>query len=402
MRLSYFHHLAGNDPAMNHAREFADAVTAMGYTMSVHAMNGDQGGAGDVRPSVRRALRRRMAPYLHEAKVLLSNPKYVRQGLSVVKSERPDVIVARHHYLDASALTVARLTRTPLVLEMNSLCRERRLYPNQYVRIPFVDERIEAAVVRGASRLLVVTRGLGRFVIERYGVHPDKVIVNHNGANLSPRQPGTDRNRVLGRFGLTHKKIVGFAGGLHSWRRPDLLVEIIARLAVRHDVGFLLVGDGPDWAAFRKRLADANLLARVALAGRVDHAIIAQYLSAMDVALLPASAFYMSPLKLFEYMAAGVPAVAPRCEAIEEIVSDGDTGLLFSPENAEEAAHCVGRLLDNEGKRREIGEAAVRRVAANFTWRHNAERALAACHAAMAPHLGTAQESAKRLSRVGW
>src|SRR6476660_6237372 len=103
----------------------------------------------------------------------------------------------------------------------------------------------------------------------------------------------------------------------------------------------------------------------------------------MDVAILPASAFCMSPLKLFEFMAAGVPTVAPRSEAIEEIVSDGETAALFRPGDAEDAASSVERLLDDDSRRRGIGVAAQRRVAMHFTWRHNAERALSACEAAI-------------------
>src|SRR5205807_2068305 len=79
---------------------------------------------------------------------------------------------------------------------------------------------------------------------------------------------------------------------------------------------------------------NAGLTPAVTFAGGVAHEDVPQHLAAMDVAIAPYPAldnFYYSPLKLFEYMAAGRPVVASRVGQVAEVVVDGVTGLLFGP-----------------------------------------------------------------------
>ena len=74
--------------------------------------------------------------------------------------------------------------------------------------------------------------------------------------------------------------------------------------------------------------------------GAVPHEEIPAWLGHFDVALAPyrptEHAFYFSPLKLFEYMACGVPTVAARLGQIEEVVRHGETGLLYTPGQLDE------------------------------------------------------------------
>lgn len=88
----------------------------------------------------------------------------------------------------------------------------------------------------------------------------------------------------------------------------------------------------------------------------------------------PGHDFYFSPLKLFEYMACGVPAVAAGLGQIEEVVRDGETSLLYPPEEPNALVEACDRLLSDPDLRRRIGSAAAKEVHNRYTWDHNAER----------------------------
>jgi len=383
VKIAYFHYQYGQDTALHHVHQFAQAVRSLGHRISVHAMNLAPTEDARVRDHIRKALKGKFAPYLHELKELLWNPRYISREIAIVRREQPDIILSRTHYLTVSCLAVAKWTGTPLALEMNAPACESKLYLDQYFHIPFLGVPLERLIVRGAEEVVVVSGALRHYVTDCYNVDTKKVTVNHNGVDCEKFHPGVSGSAVRDQFRLQGKKVIGFVGSLYRWRGPDLLIEIASRFAHRQDVVFLLVGDGEEWKVFREQLLNLNLGNSVVLAGRVDHEILPQFLAAMDVALLPESAFYMSPLKLFEYMASGLPSIAPRYEAIEEIISHGETGLLFRPADPEAAAQSITLLLNDPEKRKQMGLAAVQRVTKNLTWRHNAERVISVCRRAL-------------------
>jgi glycosyltransferase involved in cell wall biosynthesis len=96
----------------------------------------------------------------------------------------------------------------------------------------------------------------------------------------------------------------------------------------------------------------------------------------MDVAVAPyppLDEFYYSPIKLFEYMAAGRAVVASRIGQVAEIVVDGVTGLLFEPGNCSDLVNCLQRLQKDAALRNELGRKASA-ACSEHTWRQNVLR----------------------------
>jgi glycosyltransferase involved in cell wall biosynthesis len=99
----------------------------------------------------------------------------------------------------------------------------------------------------------------------------------------------------------------------------------------------------------------------------------------MHVGLAPYAAsddFYFSPLKLYEYMAAGLAVVASRVGHLPEVVDDGRTGLLTPPGDAHALAGVLARLAASPEMRGALGAAARAEVLANRTWGQVARRVL--------------------------
>jgi glycosyltransferase involved in cell wall biosynthesis len=111
---------------------------------------------------------------------------------------------------------------------------------------------------------------------------------------------------------------------------------------------------------------------------------IPELLSSMDAAVAPYSAqpqFYFSPLKVLEYMAAGLPVVASRIGQIQELIRDGETGLLCEPDDAIALAERLRQLRGDPGLRSKLGTAARDAVLKNHTWLGITQRVFA--HAGM-------------------
>jgi glycosyltransferase involved in cell wall biosynthesis len=98
----------------------------------------------------------------------------------------------------------------------------------------------------------------------------------------------------------------------------------------------------------------------------------------MDVAMQPKSVAYASPLKIFEYMAAGRAIVAPDQPNIREILRHEETALLFEPDRPEAMWRQILRLIDDPVLRRRLGAAARAEIARrDYTWDANAAQVIA-------------------------
>jgi len=190
---------------------------------------------------------------------------------------------------------------------------------------------------------------------------------------FDPRRAGRDAMRA--RLGLGHRCTIGWTGILRAWHGLDLLLEAIVRLPDTH---LLIVGDGPSREEVERRAAALGVDGRVTVTGRVPHAEVPAYLSAMDVAVVAAERTGIaSPMKLLEYLAMGRAVVAPRTESLADVVHDEETALLFEPDSAPGLAACLARLAADPELRAALGERAAAFVRRERTWERNAERVLA-------------------------
>src|SRR5262249_13210683 len=142
----------------------------------------------------------------------------------------------------------------------------------------------------------------------------------------------------------------------------------------------LIAGDGPLRPALERAVRHARLGDAVTFSGEIDHDRVPQLLAQMHVAVAPyprLPGFYFSPLKLFEYMAAGVPVVASDIGQIGEILVHRRTALLHRPGAISEMVAHIEDLRRHPALAARLAREARRLVRTRFTWRHNADRVLA-------------------------
>jgi glycosyltransferase involved in cell wall biosynthesis len=218
------------------------------------------------------------------------------------------------------------------------------------------------------------------------------VIVTPDAAILPPGVPtghitrlewGADTERfrpgVTGRLPYDRgfaRTVAVFAGAFRNWHGAIHLVRAIRHLERdgRSDIGAVMIGDGPELAAARAEAAGSPL---VRFTGAIPHASMPAALAAADIGVAPfdvgahgplSLGFYWSPLKIFEYMASGLPVVAPAVDRIPSLVADGREGVLYDPRVDGALASALAKLADSEPLRHELGAAARRRATEQYSW----------------------------------
>ena len=382
MHIAYLHYLYGQDTALNHVRQFADAARSFGHRVDVHAMNlapppAGNGGELKIGARLRQTLKRRFGRYLHDPKEFLWNPLYVRKELALLGAEPPDVLLVRNQDLGVSCVPVARRLGVPLALEVNAPAEESRRYYDEYFHLGWLQEKCAGYKLRRADAVVVVSRALSDFLVERYDVEPERVAVVPNGADLERFRPDTpsELTRDDGR------PRIGFVGSFQQFHGLDLLAGMVeAVAAARSEARFLFVGGGDGAEDLKRRL---DLGERATFTGRVPHGRVPGLVASLDVGVIADAAPYQCPLKLIEWMAAGRAIVAPRHGPIEDLVEDGVHALLFEPRDRDALVAKVLELIDDPARRRDLGRAAAERAHASLSWEDNARRVLAACEQAM-------------------
>ena len=169
--------------------------------------------------------------------------------------------------------------------------------------------------------------------------------------------------------------MLGFTGFVRDWHALESVLRLLVESALSDNLHFLIVGDGPARPGLEQEARNLGIANRLTFTGPVQRDQVPEYVAAFDIALQPGVTPYASPLKLFEYMALGRAIVAPNKPNIREILVDGETAVLFDPDNPTSFPSAIDRLISDPYLREEIGSAARKIIIErDLTWEHNARR----------------------------
>lgn len=170
--------------------------------------------------------------------------------------------------------------------------------------------------------------------------------------------------------GREGRPVVGFIGSFEYFIDFD---QIVSAAEMLPDVDFLLVGSGRELGWVKQQIADRGLL-NVTLTGGVPHSEVFSYINKMDICLNIFKKIRIShaacPIKLFEYMVLGKPVISTRLEELELLELEP---VIFA-DTATEIISSVKQLLEDEPRRKELGEQSRQLVLDNYTWRRAAEK----------------------------
>jgi glycosyltransferase involved in cell wall biosynthesis len=210
---------------------------------------------------------------------------------------------------------------------------------------------------------------LGRVVPN--GVEPDR---------FHPRPRAALRKELA----LPHTPLFVAVGRLNAEKGMDKAIQALARLG-EPSARLVIVGDGEDRDALEQLADELGVGDRVLFAGVQPHELVAKYMAAADVFLFPTMRAEAAPLVLPQAMACGVPVVASDIGGITEVVRrSGEYGVLVPPGEVEPLVSAMETLLGDEELRVRLGDAARRRILADYTVERMVDETLSAYRFAIA------------------
>jgi glycosyltransferase involved in cell wall biosynthesis len=367
MRILYSHRIQSRDGQSVHLEQMVAALGAAGHQVLVVGPRFYERSEFGGESRLVSLIRSRLPLWVGTlAEIGYNVPAFWRLW-QAARRFRPDLIYERYNLFYLAGTWLARLRRVPLFLEVNSpLAAERARYGG--IGLPGLARWLEAYVWRSADKVLAVTGVLKR-MIEQAGVRADRIEVVPNGidpaefADVASGARGSDR------------VVLGFVGFVREWHGLDGVIAAMAAARDTAPMDLIVVGEGRICAALEQQAASLGLADRVHFTGLRPREQIPALVTGFDIALQPRVVDYASPLKIFDYMAAGRAIVAPDQENIREILRDGETALLFDPSRPEAMWQAIARLAGDAGLRHRLGAAArAEIVRRDFTWAGNARR----------------------------
>ena len=267
------------------------------------------------------------------------------------------------------------------------------VYDAHHPPVNRVAERIMGSFSRSKSLLGMSFSSQGlRKIYSRLGIAGRKPVVAPNGFELEAFEGECDISSLRTRLGLPlDKKIVCYCGNTYRGRGLEILVRAAAQMP---EVEFLIVGGRERDNALWREMARQSGAGNFRMEGFVRQREVSAYLLASDVLVMPYSSGvtirdgteageFTSPLKLFEYMAAGKPIVATGVPSVLEILTPGENSVVTPPDDAEEFIEALGLVLGDSELCARISQCA-RSDAAEYTWEKRVEKIISGIRVSVA------------------
>lgn len=257
-------------------------------------------------------------------------------------------------------------------------------FKNHILELHMLPKKISKFYLRilGKTKLLVVLTNFIKRRLTENGILESKILIAPDGVDLEKFDIKISKEKARKKLNLPlDKKIVLYTGHLYEWKGGTTLLEAARKSEIRNpksETLFIFVGGvGKDIKNFEQKVQG---LSNVMIIGQKPHAEIPYWLKAADVLVLPNSAkediskFYTSPMKLFEYMASGVPIIASDLPSIREVLNN-ETAYMFKAGNSLALANVIEEALSNNVESNRRAENA-REKSKKFSWSNRARSIL--------------------------
>jgi len=424
MRILYSHRIQSRDGQSVHVEELVAALRGAGHEVLVVGPGFYEASKFGGESGAVARLRRLLPGAAGEAAELAYNLPAYRRLHRACRAFQPDLIYERYNLFYLAGHWLASRTGLPYFLEVNSpLAQERTEHGT--LRLQRLAHALERRVWQSATRVLPVTQVLAD-AIAAAGVPRNRLHVVPNGVVLdrfppapppfalppsipthdvppddTPSQDASFQDASLPYLDprdappqqtppqytppqytppqhaphhpAAATVTLGFVGFVRDWHGMDALIRHMA--ADPAPLALTIVGDGPARPGLEALAAELGIASRVRFTGVVEHNDVPAAVAGFDIALQPKVVAYASPLKIFDYMAAGRAIVAPDQPNIREVLQHGQTALLFNPTDPATLWAAIQQLAADPALRARLGAAArAELVARDHTWAGNARR----------------------------
>lgn len=302
-------------------------------------------------------------------------------ALQIMKRQEFDIIYTRNGPPFPLASMLSKITRIPLVREVNGVVIEEIgiEFPKSCKWLVPLYSLTEYIENKSSAHIIAVTENIRSELIRLYGVSEDRITVIQNGANTNLFRP-LEKTKARTLLGLDLRKpCVCWVGSMVGWQGlDDLILSIPDVLADHQDTCFLMVGDGPFLEKAKELVKKLGIVETVIFTGLVDYQLVPIYMNSADCCVVCKKKMRSgySPLKLYEYMACAKPVVAPRLSGFEVVESEG-AGVLYESGNPRSLAEAISYVLSmDESMRKRMGKNGLRLVNKYYNYENIAEKTM--------------------------
>jgi glycosyltransferase involved in cell wall biosynthesis len=282
----------------------------------------------------------------------------------LLKNEWPDVIMSRNLY---ASFVIAVILRRPILFETHQL---EHGFRKRFQRIIMLKPWVIT---------VVISNMLKQFLREHHGIDAARAIVLHDAAPsmVEPIPVGKRRTslvEIVPQAKGSWDGVCGYFGHLYSGRGVEIIEDMAS---VRPGVLFLLFGGNEADVEYRR---ESNKKSNVIYVGYVTHPVAQKAMKSVDVLLMPYqksvsiglpghdTARWMSPMKMFEYMSAGVPIISSDLPVLREVLEHKKNALLVHPEKSDEWVLALDFLLNDSSFANHLGSCAHNDYKNKHTW----------------------------------
>ncbi|MBA3015743.1 MAG: glycosyltransferase family 4 protein [Proteobacteria bacterium] len=288
-------------------------------------------------------------------------------------ADRPDCIYTRQLSYSFVPPLLAGVFRVRHCLEVNGvLYDELQLINASPSRLALIKtiSRINCALT---DRISVTVQETKQRLITLYGTEESKIeIIPCDAANHQIFQPG-DRKRARQALGLGEDDfIAGFVGTLYAWHGMDLFLAAIPQIITSvRNFRLVMVGDGVERERLISQARELKIERHVTFTGLIPYQQVPTQIQAFDVGISffkPVRPIPGVPMKMYEYMACGIPVIASNFAGYGPVVSEIGAGLAVESQSPAEIAHAISALAGDPTQREAMAQKGRQAVEERFNW----------------------------------
>jgi glycosyltransferase involved in cell wall biosynthesis len=294
-----------------------------------------------------------------------------------------DLIHERFNLLALGGALASKKLGLPFILEVNADLLEQRKFkgtPEKGLRRLFALWATRLCF-KTATKIICISSDLRDHLHRQWSVDAHKLAVLPCAADVDAFGPHHQGENIRRGLGLTNEPVIMWVGGFYPWHDLDLLLESFAQVVKkRPTTRLVLVGEGQTRPIVAQKVLRNGLEQAVIMTGAISHTSVPEMISIAEVAVVPAAPVPASrggtgtPLKLFEYMAAGKAIVATGLNQAAEVIRNGHNGLLVEAGNVEAFSNAMLELLDDSAKRGRLGQNARQHAVEEYSWERYTRR----------------------------
>ena len=212
-----------------------------------------------------------------------------------------------------------------------------------------------------------------------FGVDEKKIVLVPGGTDPEKFQPVRNRGEIARRYGLEGKKVLLTVARLDPHKGLDTVISLMPELIKKiPNLVYVIVGAGHQESTLKDMVGRLNLEGYVLFVGPKPREELPGLYSVCDVFVMVSkelpSGIEGFGIAFLEANACGKPVIGGRSGGVPEAVIHGETGLLVGPNNHQEIAEGIVRLLTDDSLAKRLGEKGRQRVKEELTWKAVAQR----------------------------